>query len=120
MGRRYLLKLTGADRGLTGSVLRGGVVSCAMIRRGVVDLNLEEKIEEGGEGTPKTAGGSRDDFFLPRRLLFPIARPAFLASLIRPPLLPERGPVIVPSLDPSRALFRAVERRSSNAYRRFV
>ena len=37
-------------------------------------------------------------------LLFPIARPAALASLIRLPLVPERKPVIVPV----RALRRRV------------
>jgi len=108
LGRWYLVKSTRADRGLTGSALKGGLVSCAKNRRGVVDLSLKGKSETGGGGAPKTAGGSRGDFFLPRRFLFPIARPAVLASLIRLPLLPERKPVIVPNLDP--ALFHAAGR----------
>ena len=52
-------------------------------------------------GQEETGGG--------RPLLFPIARPAALAFLLRLPLVPERKPVIVPSLDLALLPFRVVE-----------
>lgn len=63
---------------------------------------------EREESTPSGGG---------RSFLFPIARPALLAPSIRPPLSPERKPVIVPSLDPALFPVHAVERWCSNAGR---
>ena len=49
--------------------------------------------------------------------LFPIARPAALALLVRLPFLPKRKPVIVPSLFLAHALARVAAPNLLSAYR---
>ena len=73
-----------------------------------------------GGGILRADGGERERFPLHRAFLFPIARPAALALLIRLPLLPERKPVIVPVLDPFLFLARVAARWSLNVARHAV
>jgi hypothetical protein len=105
------LRLSPCGSGGGGTVKRTGLSGLDGLRMDGLDRGTGR---EGKGEDRKSAGGPEG---LPRALPFPIARPAALAFSIRLPLVPERKPVIVPTLGLSLAPSRAAGRSLSGVCR---